>query len=106
LLSGVTRRLVRDVGAFRILHRLARSGSPVRAEVIQAVPLLSGLAVADPDQIRPPEVRIGYLATLSGNSSFEGEATLRFVDLAEARLPRAGTKIAVWYSPKDGALLI
>ena len=83
---------------YRALRRLAHSGQPLPGEIINA----QSLMVAD-----TPEVKIDYLAkTADGSPIAAGNVTLAMAHLAQPALPSVGTKVAIWYAEKEGAVLL
>jgi hypothetical protein len=98
MLSALVYRMRSGLGYYRALRRLAHSGQPLPGEIINSQPLMK------PDTL---EVKIDYLAkTADGSPIAAGDVTMAFAHLAQRALPSVGTKVAIWYAEKEGAVLL
>jgi hypothetical protein len=53
------------------------------------------------------EVKIDYvIKTTDGNPIGEGSATMALHHMPQPALPSVGTKVAIWYDEKEGAMLL
>jgi hypothetical protein len=90
---------------YRALLRLAHFGKPVPGEIINSQ--LLKLKVGPEGIPEPLEVKIDYvIKTTDGNPIGEGSATMAPHHLSNLALPSVGTKVAVWYAEKEGAVLL
>jgi hypothetical protein len=86
------------LGNYRALRRLAHSGQPLPGEIINSQSLMVDEAL---------KVKIDYLAKTADGSPFAaGDVTMAIAHLAEPALPSVGTKVAIWYAEKEGAVLL
>ena len=99
-------RLRSDLGNYRALRRLAHSGKPLPGEIINSQFLK--LKIDSDGTPEPLEVKIDYVAkTADGNPIGAGSATMapQYL-LTLPALPSVGTKVAIWYAEKEGAMLL
>jgi hypothetical protein len=86
------------LGNYRALRRLAHSGQPLPGEIINSQSLMVDEAL---------KVKIDYLAKTADGSPFAaGDVTMAIAHLAEPALPSVGSKVAIWYAEKEGAVLL
>ena len=80
---------------YRALRRLAYSGRPLLGEIINLQPVW-GTDTA--------EIKINYLAKMADGNPMAGDVTMAIGHLVGPALP--GTKVAIWYAEKEGAVLL
>lgn len=82
---------------YRALRRLAYSGQPLPGEIISSQSLM----------VDDTLLKIDYLAKTADGSPFAaGDVTMAIAHLAQPALPSVGTKVAIWYAEKEGAVLL
>jgi hypothetical protein len=55
----------------------------------------------------PLEVKLDYVAkTADGNPIGAGDVTMALHHMLQPALPSVGTKVAIWYAEKEGAVLL
>jgi Protein of unknown function (DUF3592) len=82
---------------YRALARLSHVGQPIQGEIIKSQPLLK------PDDV---EVEIDYAVKMADGKIAVGAVTMSPQQLSQRALPSVGTKVAIWYAEKEGAVLL
>ena len=86
------------LSVYRALRRLAHSGKPIPGEIINVQPV-SGADTA--------EIKINFLAKMADGNSMAGDVTMDVMALGHLVGPALpGTKVAIWYAEKEGAVLL
>ena len=90
---------------YRALRRLAHSGKPLPGEIINSQVLK--LKFGSDGTPEPLEVKLDYVAkTADGNPIGAGDVTMALHHMSQPAVPSVGTKVAIWYAEKEGAVLL
>jgi hypothetical protein len=90
--------LLREIGAYRAWRRLARLGHPVPGEVTKAQWVPWAKSPKD------PKLDIEYMFSTPEGHNLSAQAQISAFDVADKA--ELGVKVAVWYSPGEGCLLL
>lgn len=86
------------LGYYRALRRLAHSGKPIPGEIINVQPVYGADSA---------EIKINYLAKMADGNRMAGDVTMDVMALRHLVGPALpGTKVAIWYAEKEGAVLL